>query len=161
MPTPGSCSHRSTADWRTASSIATRSIPRLGFASASEKPTGGDAPRPTVSRLSEGRAWWPEALRLIVLALSGCGHLRRRFMDRRHVLHHFEAREKFHIAGRPAGFDHARTIGPVGGRILRPVLLESVQRIVFIVHTRGPVAAHQTRIAGRRITACADVQFRL
>ena len=42
MPMPESCSRRSMAAWRTATSIGARSIPRLGFASASEKPTGGD-----------------------------------------------------------------------------------------------------------------------
>src|SRR6266851_5110530 len=41
MPTPGSCSPRSMAAWRAATLIATRSIPRLDFASASERSTGG------------------------------------------------------------------------------------------------------------------------
>src|SRR5260370_610784 len=45
MPTPESCSRRSMAAWRTATSIVARSIPRLGFASASEKPTDGEDDR--------------------------------------------------------------------------------------------------------------------
>src|SRR5712675_1338842 len=36
IPTPGSCSRRTMAVWRTASSIGARSLRRLGFASASE-----------------------------------------------------------------------------------------------------------------------------
>src|ERR1700719_3609629 len=41
MLTPASCTHKLMMGWQVASSLKIQSIPRLGFASDSEKPAGG------------------------------------------------------------------------------------------------------------------------